>query len=74
MTLAADFGLRTLAKERGPVANLGKLISVRRFLHDGVAIYATHASPRMGARFPIRLHTALMTAEAGLVLDSYRLS
>jgi hypothetical protein len=73
MTLAADFRLRALAKERGPVTNLGELISVGGFLHDGVAVNATHAAPRMRARFPIGLHTALMTSEAGLVLDSYRL-
>ena len=74
MTLTADFRLRALVKERGLVANLGELISVGGFLHDGVAVYATHAAPRMRARFPIGLYTALMTSEAGLVLESCRLA
>ena len=74
VALAADFCLRALVKERGPVADLGKLIPVGSLFHDGVAVNATHASPRMRARLPMGLHTALMTSEAGLVLDSYRLS
>jgi hypothetical protein len=74
MALAADFSLRALAKKRRAVVDLGKLISVGGFLHDGMAVNATHAPSRVGARFPVGLHAALMTSEAGLVLDSYRLS
>ena len=74
VALAADFSLRALAKKRRAVIDPGELVTVSRFFHERVAINATHASPRMRARFPIGLHTALMTTEAGLVLDSYRLS
>jgi hypothetical protein len=68
VALAADFCLRALVKERGLVADLGKLIPVGSLLHDGVAVNATHASPRMRARLPMGLHTALMTSETRLVL------
>ena len=74
MALAADLRLRALAKKRRAVVDLGELISVGGLFHDGVAVNATHAPPRVRARFPIGLHAALMTSEAGLVLDSYRLS
>jgi hypothetical protein len=73
MALAADFRLRALVKERGPVANLGKLISVGGFLHDGVATNATHATSRMWARFPVGLNAALMTGQTGFILSLHRL-
>jgi hypothetical protein len=74
MALAADFRLGALVKERGPVVNLGELISVGGFLHDGMAGNAPHSPSRVRASFPIGLYAALMTSEAGLVLDSYGLS
>ena len=73
MALAADFRLGALVKERGPVVNLGELISVGGFLHDGMAGNAPHSPSRVRASFPIGLYAALMTSEAGLVLDWYRL-
>jgi hypothetical protein len=71
MALTTDFRLRPLAKKRGSLSNLGKLISVGGFLHQGVAIYAGYSSRGMRARFPVGLYAALMTTEAGLVLDSW---
>ena len=74
MTLPTDFRLCALVKERGFVANLGKLISVSGLLHHGVASNAPHAAPRMRARFPVGLNATLVTAQTGFVLPLYRLS
>src|SRR6266540_4063620 len=74
VTLAADFGLRSLIKERRPIVDLGELVPVGGFLHDGVAINASDATARVRTGFPVSLHSPLMTAETRFILDFRRLT
>src|SRR6266508_1613346 len=72
MTLAAYFRLRSFVKERRLISDLGELIPIGGFLHDGVAINASDATPRVRTGFPVSLHSPLMTAKTRFVLDLCR--
>lgn len=74
MALAADFSLCPLAKKRRALVDLGELVTVSGFFHERVAINATHATPRVRARFPVGLNSALMTAKTGFILPLHGLT
>src|SRR6266508_5390555 len=74
MTLAAYFRLRSFVKERRLISDLGELIPIGGFLHDGVAINASDATPRVRTGFPVSLHSPLMTAKTRFILDFRRLT
>lgn len=59
MTLAADFNLRSLDKERRHIGELGQLLSARLF-HNRVAIDTRHAATLVRAGVPVGLNAALM--------------
>ena len=74
MALATDFGLSALVEKGSLIADLGELVPVGGFLHQGVAIDASDATARMRACLPIGLNTALMTAKTRFILDFRRLA
>ena len=74
MTLAAHFRLRSLIRERRPIVDLGELVAVGGFLHQSVAVDASHAAARMRACRPIGLDAALMAAKTCFILNFRRLT
>jgi hypothetical protein len=69
VTLVTNFYFRPPVKKWRLFTDLCELIPIGRFLHDGMAINATHAPAGMGARIPVRLDTSLMALETGFVLN-----
>jgi len=68
VALGTHLYLRSLVKEGGLVADLGKLKAVGGLLHDRVAVGANNSTSGMRACFPVGLNSLLMALEAGVVL------
>lgn len=69
VTLAADLGFGPLVKEGILLPNLRQLMAVTGFFHHGMAIHTGNAAAGVGTRVPISLNTALVTLQAGFILD-----
>jgi len=74
MAGAAKFSLRPLVEERGIFIDLGQLIAVSGFFHDGVTVDAGDTPARVRAGIPISLNAALVASQARLVLPFHRLT
>ena len=70
VALTANLGFRPLIKKRCLLTNLDELILVGRPLHQLMAGNTGQPAVRVGTSFPIKLHSALMATETGVVLDS----
>jgi len=73
VALAANLSLGSLVEKRSLIVDLGELEAIRGLFHDGVAVDAGDTTARMRACLPVRLHSFLVTLEAGFVLNLGRL-
>jgi hypothetical protein len=69
VALTANLGLRPFIEKRRLLARLHELMPVGGLFHHLMAGNTSQPAVRVGTRFPIKLHAALMATKTSFVLD-----